>query len=247
MARWLHTALAAVALALSPARAGAQVLPAPMAPAVALPDTTDGEHACDAEAPVVLRARSAADAQSACEGLRRAQTFLKAAGLRLPALTRVEVVDRLPPDLDGQAVGCYLRDSRRILLLSYEAFAAGGQWFRLPVERELYRAAAAHEAAHAMAAFNAEPRRLPLAAHEYLAYVTMFATLDPALRTRLLARFPGAGLRGSLQINLVVYLTDPLQFAADAWRHHQRQSDPAGWLRDLVAGLVVPEWPDDAP
>ena len=49
---------------------------------------------------------------------------------------------KLPGGLDGKAVGCVIPATRRIFLLSYQAFQATGTWFRLPVDRELYRAAA---------------------------------------------------------------------------------------------------------
>lgn len=75
----------------------------------------------------------------------------------------------------------------------------------------------------------------------------MFATMDPGLRQRILGQFPGRGLANSLQIHLLVYLVDPLLFAAEAWRHYLRRPDHAAWLRDLVAGRVVEEWPSDAP
>ncbi len=159
----------------------------------------------------------------------------------------MELVGRLAPDLDGRAVGCYIPQTRRILLLDRRAFMSIESWFRVPVNEELYRAAAAHEVAHAVAACNGVPGRLALAAHEYLAYVTMFATMDPGQRERILARFPGRGLANSLQIHLLVYLVEPLKFGADSWRHYLRQADRAAWLREVAAGHVVEQWPSDGP
>jgi hypothetical protein len=204
-------------------------------------------HDCTAEASVRVRADAAADAQAACEGARRALGFLRKAGMELPRETFIDIVEHLPADLDGKAVGCYIPATRRVVLLTYRAFAATGTWFRVPVDLELYRAAASHEVAHATVACNAPSGRLPLAAHEYVAYVTMFATAEAGTRQRILGRFPGRGLANSLQINLFGYLVDPLQFAADAWRHYLRQPDRAAWLRGIVAGRVVEEWPSEGP
>ncbi|MGL1833461.1 DUF6639 family protein [Rhodocyclaceae bacterium SMB388] len=41
----------------------------------------------------------------------------------------------------------------------------------------LYRSAVPHEVAHAVVACHQSSSTLPLAAHEYVAYVTMFATI----------------------------------------------------------------------
>jgi hypothetical protein len=204
-------------------------------------------HDCAAPASVRIRAAAAEDAQAACEGARRALGFLRKAGLELPGETLLDIVEQLPGDLDGKAVDCYIPATRRAMLLTYRAFAATGSWFRVPVDLELYRAAASHEVAHAMVACNAPSGRLPLAAHEYVAYVAMFATMDPGMRQRILGHFPGRGLANSLQIQLFVYLVDPLKFAADAWRHYLRQPDQAAWLRDLAAGRVIEEWPSEGP
>lgn len=204
-------------------------------------------HTCPGSVHVVIRAAAAADAQTACEGVGRALAFLARSGFDAPPSTTIDIVPALPGELAGRAVGCYLRESREIRLLTYEAFAAGGQWFRMPADRALYRAAAAHEMAHAVVGCHSEPARLPVAAHEYVAYVVMFATLDPPLRERLLARFPGQGFTSTLQINDVNHLVDPNQFGADAWRHYLRRTDRATWLRDVIAGRIVQELPSEGP
>lgn len=196
---------------------------------------------------VEVQAASADDATLVCEGAARALRFLAAAGFVLPESVQIELRDELPGDMRGQAVGCYMPGVRRVFLLAYPAFAATGTWFRQPVAPELYRAAASHEVAHAVAACNTAEASPPLAANEYTAYVVMFATMAPDLRQRILAAFPGPGLANALQIHPLVYLQDPLQFAADAWRHYLRRRDGAAWLRDLVAGRIVQDLPAEGP
>ena len=205
------------------------------------------EFRCDEAARVVVQATVAGDALLACEGARAALNFLTQAGLTMTTGTKIEIVDQLPGAMRGQAVGCYMRDTRRIFLLTQQAFQAAGTWFRLPVEPALYRSAAAHEMAHAVVGCQSQDAPLPVPAHEYVAYVAMFATMETALRERVLARFPGKGFDNILQINTVVYVMDPLQFAADAWRHYLKRRDRAGWLRDVAAGRVVQEFPTDGP
>lgn len=205
------------------------------------------ETRCPGPYGVSVRAEAAADAQAACDGALRAVEFLAQAGLSPPPELAIDVVEQLPGELRGRAVGCYVRDTGRIVLLSYAAFEATGSWLRSPVDRELYRSAASHEMAHAVVGCNAASPELPVPAHEYVAYVAMFATMEPAQRQRVLARFGGTGFDNTLQINTVVYMVDPLQFAADAWRHYLKRRDGAAWLRDVVAGHVVQVFPTDGP
>jgi hypothetical protein len=204
-------------------------------------------HSCPGTVLVAIRASAAADAEMACEGVERALEFLARSGFGPPPSTTIEIVSELPGELGGRAVGCYLRQTRNILILTYESFQAGAQWFRMPADRDLYRAAAAHEMAHAVVGCHSEPVRLPVAAHEYVAYVVMFATLDPPLRERILAKFPGAGFTSTVQINEITHLVNPNQFGADSWRHYLRRRDRSNWLREIIAGHIVEELPSEGP
>lgn len=202
---------------------------------------------CPPSPSVRVHAAATDDAALVCDGAGRALTFLAAHRVATPPYTRIDVVDELPGELGGRAVGCYLPATGRVMLLSYAAFEAGGEWFQVPVNRELYRAAASHEMAHAAVACHTAPQRLPVAAHEYLAYVVMFATMEPALRERVLARFPGRGFANTLQINDLNHIVNPNQYGVDAWRHYQRKADQSAWLQELLRGEVVQEWPREGP
>ena len=210
-------------------------------------DVATFTHACPAAPAVQVRAVQAADAAAVCDGAARAWPFLAGLGLQLPGQTLVDIVERLPGDLDGRALGCYDPDTRRVQLLSRAAFDATGGWFGQPPDAELYRSAATHEMAHAVVGCQPGARLLPVPAHEYAAYVAMFATMAAPLRARVLAHYPGQGFDSTLQINSLVYIGDPLQFAADAWRHYQARRDGPAWLRAVVAGEVVQDLPTDGP
>lgn len=206
-------------------------------------------QACQATPQVVVQSAliDARDAETVCEGVERALRFLARAGLASPPATTVELVQQLPPELGDRALGCYFRNAGKIQLLTYRQFEAGGEWFQTQRDRELYRALAAHEMAHAVVGCHSEPRQLPVPAHEYVAYVVMFATMEPGLRGRLLARFPGQGFSTTLQINTINHLANPSQFGVDAWRDYLRRPAREAWLRDIIAGHVVQEWPTDGP
>lgn len=204
-------------------------------------------HACRGAPQVIVRAMAVDDADAVCDGVERALKFLAQAGLHSPPRTVIEIVQELPPELGDRALGCYLRETRSIQLLGYDRFEADGQWFRMQRDRELYRSLASHEMAHAVVGCHSEPRKLPVPAHEYVAYVAMFATMAPSLRQSLLAKFTGSGFSSTLQINDINHLVDPNQFGVDAWRHYLSRHDREVWLRDVIAGNVVPEWPVDGP
>lgn len=205
------------------------------------------QYACQGYPQVVVRGDSVVDAVVICEGVDRALSFLASAGLSPPAGTMIEIVEKLPPELGDRALGCYLRESKTIQLLSHERFMAGGPWFRMPRDRELYRSLASHEMAHAVVGCHSGPAKLPIPAHEYVAYVALFATMEPHLRERLLANFKGTGFRSTLEINDINHLIDPSEFGVSAWRHYLKRPDKAAWLREVVAGRVVQEWPVDGP
>jgi hypothetical protein len=228
--------LQAVVLTAACAAEGTAVPPAP-------PQQTS--HPCQGLTQVTVLSETPADAAAVCDGARRALEFLARAGLESPPSTTIEIVPELPGELAGRAVGCYVREDRRILLLDFDAFRSGGGWFQMPPTLELYRAAATHEMAHAVIGCHSEPRRLAVAAHEYIAYVVMFATLDPALRSALLARFPGAGFGSTAQINDINHIVNPNQFGVDAWRHYQRVKHREPWLRKVIAGDAVPDIAED--
>lgn len=203
--------------------------------------TPEMPRVCATDPRVTVLAPAPDDVDTACDGAHRALAFLARLGLDGPETVTVEIVPAMPGELAGKALGCYVPATKRILILSYAAFEAGGGWFRMPASRELYRAVAAHEVGHAVVGCQSEPRPLPVAAHEYVAYVVLFATMDPPLRAAILARFPGTGFRTSGQISDVAHVVNPNQFGVDAWRHFQRVADRERWLKRVIAGEVVPE------
>lgn len=202
-------------------------------------------RACPGLPQVTVQAEERLDAEVACEGATRALEFLARAGLDAPPNAKIDIMAELPGELSGRAVGCYVRETKRVLLLSFGAFQSGGGWFRMPPSWELYRAAASHEVAHAVVGCHSEPRRLAVAAHEYVAYVVFFATMDPQLRSALLTKFPGVGFQTTGQISDINHIVNPNQFGVDSWRHYLRVSNRAQWLRRIIAGEVVPEPADD--
>jgi hypothetical protein len=179
----------------------------------------------------------------ACAGVADALGFLHWLPRDGDVELRVEIVDHLPDGLRPDAVGCYAIGSRRLMVIERDLFLQRGTWFGVPVSKRLWRSVVAHEVAHALVGCHLQGRALPGAAHEYLAYVTMFATLDEATREAALAAMPGAGLAHDAEINDFRYAFDPMRFGVDAYRHWLRQADGVGFLRSLLRGSIAPELP----
>ena len=196
------------------------------------------ERRCDG-ADVRVQATDLEDVATACEGARRALAFLARYGLASDHVIEVELLAQLPAGLRESAVGCYNRQTHRMAVLTYAEFVKRGNWFGLPIDRALYRSVVAHEVAHAVVGCQPGAAKLPLPAHEYMAYVAMFGTMEPPMRERVLANFPGAGFEHDAQINSLVYGFDPMRFGASAWQHFSRLADGQAYLRRILAGQAL--------
>ena len=181
----------------------------------------------------------ASDVADACAGGLAAIAFLARQGLDVRQPLRVEIVERMPPGYAEDAAGFFDPASNRVLLLDYPGFARFGAWLGRPIDRAIHRAIAAHEVAHALSASHFVMPRPPRIAGEYIAYVTMFATMDPALRELALTLNPEPAWADDDVPDVAEYLSEPMRFGARAWRHWSRQSDPPAFLRAVLGGRAL--------
>jgi hypothetical protein len=180
-------------------------------------------------------------AETACAGARDAFAFLHWLPRPGGDSVRIELVSALPAGLRPDAVGCYALGSRRLLVLEQPLFMQRGRWFGVPVSPRLWRAVVTHEVAHALVGCHLQGQPLPSAAHEYVAYVTMFATMDAATRDAALAAMPGPGFEHPAEINDVRYAFDPMLFGVESYRHWMRQPDGERFLLEVIRGSIVPD------
>jgi hypothetical protein len=103
----------------------------------------------------------------------------------------------------------------------------------------MYRSLAAHEVAHALAACNFAVREPTIQAKEYVAYVAMFATMDPVVRARVLRAIPGQGFQSESRINEIAYLFDPMRFGAECYRHYLGAGNGVKFLRAVLTGKAL--------
>jgi len=208
----------------------------------ALAQASAGRHEQRCEGIAVVVETSHPDTvATACEGARDALGFLHTLPRPEGETLRVELLAALPAGLRPDAVGCYAIRSRRLMVLEQPLFLKRGTWFGVPVSPRLWRAVVAHEVAHALVGCHLQGRPLPSAAHEYVAYVTLFATLDAPTRDAALAAMPGRGFDHLAEINDVGYAFDPMRFGVESYRHWLRQPDRLGFLREVLSGAIVPD------
>lgn len=192
---------------------------------------------------ITVHAPNDEDAIQSCRGANAAVRFLVAQGMAIPPVISINVVDKMPEGIPESALGVYSWAERQITLLTYSAFRVREKQvrkFRVPVNRDHYRAAAAHEVAHAVTHYNfkAEPSLL---ASEYIAYVTLFYTLPSAERNEILRDYPYDD--DWEKCAAVLYMGDPIDFGTHAYRHFVRQKSGAAYIHRLLSGessLLLP-------
>ena len=184
---------------------------------------------------------SAADFKDVCHGVRAASSFLLSHGLPGEPELTVEVTAALPVAAGPSAAGCFLAEKQRAYVLTYAQFQKRRAWFGVPITRGLYRSLATHETAHAIAACHFTAKDPSIQAKEYVAYVSMFSTMPPQLRAKALNSLPGKGFSNIERVSSFVYLFDPMQFGANAYRHFVGLESPAAFLSDVLSGRVMSE------
>lgn len=206
--------------------------------------TTAGRLAC-ASTSVVVSGAAGGVGGTVCAGAEDAFSFLEPLGLQLPHQVQIDLAPAMPAGLGEDVAACTSTASRRITLLQYPAFMRHEVWMGVPPQRALYRSIVTHEVVHAIVRCHVGDRKLAVAASEYIAYVAMFATMDPALRDRVLAAHPGTGFDHVSQATLLAYAFDPTGFGAEAWRHWVRAPDRVALLHRVVAGQAITEYERD--
>ena len=172
----------------------------------------------------------------ACSGAAGALAFFASLGFSTDDPIVVEIVSKLPKNLGPTAVGCYLEQADRVLILPYSEFAKHQTWFHVAIDRNLYRILAAHEVAHALADCHFAIPNPSIQAKEYIAYVATFCAMNPETRRRVLRATPGTGFDSEMKINTVLYLFDPMRFGAEAYRHYRKAGNGPDFLRAVLAG-----------
>jgi hypothetical protein len=180
------------------------------------------------------------DAETACKGAADAVAFLAALELDATAPVEVQLLEKLPEGLAApSALGCEVRAEQRVYMLTFSECRKLGLAPDLPIDRALYQSLVAHEVAHHIAAANFKVEKPPVVAHEYIAYVTMFATMAPYQRDRILEHFPADRFDTERGFNLTLYMMAPHFFGAQAYRHFMQLEDRQAFLKRVLSGRAL--------
>jgi hypothetical protein len=190
----------------------------------------------------LVRATDAADAQSACSAVADTQAFLAAQGLDTSPAIEIRFVDVMPEIVAGLPVlGCYVRSEQVVYALTFEQCRTRRLPHGIEVDRAFHRALVVHEVAHRIVAANAGKEQLSAVAQEYFAYVTMFATMPAAQREQVLQKVPGNGFDATVEIDMTIYLIDPILFGSQAYRHFLKPGNGRVFLRRVLDRKVLIE------
>ena len=187
---------------------------------------------------VVVHWDDSGDMDVVCDAASDAIGFLAGNGFDTSKTIDVHLVDKLPREASASSYGCYDHPHRRVYMLNYSDCLERGPWADMPMDRELYKSLLAHEVAHAVAATNFSTPKPGVLAHEYVAYVTMFAIMAPDQRQRLLKQFPGRGFDSVNQMSTTYYLMNPLRFGVESYRHFLKQDDGKALFEGILTGQV---------
>lgn len=187
-----------------------------------------------------IESKNLEDAQDACAAGLDVHAFFRGAGLMKSAPVTLVVVDNMPAEHGDNVMGYFTPENMQIRILSFAASSERGSWFGYPMDRFIYKSLAAHELAHALGWSNTTGGTLSLRAREYVAYVVMFATMEPNHRSAILAEIQGTGFTSDEQISDAYYYFGPLQFGVQAYRHYLRPKNGVRFLRAILRGEVLP-------
>lgn len=179
------------------------------------------------------------DAADICQGAKDAIGFFHAEKLKTDTLIEIHVQDTLPSEAGPSAAGCFLQRDGKILMRPYAAFRKNKTWFDVPIDRRLYRSLATHEVAHALGTCNFSIPNPSIQAKEYVAYVTMFSTMDRTLRARILKAAPAAGFENADRLTALLYMFDPMRFGIESYRHHAGSGNGRAYLQEVFSGKVL--------
>ena len=190
---------------------------------------------------VLVNAADLRDAEMVCQGASDAVRFLEGLGLDVGVEVVIHIVEQLPEAAGPNAAGCYVQTGGCVYALPCKVFTRQNAAHGGPVGLLPYRSLITHEVAHAIADHNFTVSRPTIQAHEYIAAVTTFAAMPPALRTRILDALPGDGFDAEEQISATLFLLAPHWFGAQAYRHYNLPGNGPVFLRKVLTGDALSE------
>lgn len=179
-------------------------------------------------------------ARQTCDALSRARTTLESCSVTLATPVEIAVTERVDGEF-GPCLGVYHCGEDRIELLSptamselREADSAFG-----PISDTAYwESILLHELTHAAYDRVKCPFTSCVATTEYAAYAMQVYSLPPEQQARFGENITLKGDVHRSAISAMMYFMSPDRFAKYAWLHFEAQSDPCGYMGQIMDGKV---------
>ncbi len=179
----------------------------------------------------------------ACDGAQMALAFFQSHKIEIKRPIHIKLhsagINNYPAH-----IGLYSSKKNQIDLITLEhakSLCVSLRPFGMPMNESLYLSFVAHEVAHAITDQNLKNRPSSLILHEYLAYVTQFATMDLQPRTEILQRYNLEPFQGLENMSSTYYKLNPCAFGVKVFLHYQSLPNQSHFIQGLLSGLIKPE------
>lgn len=178
---------------------------------------------------VVAVGWSAAEKDLICAAADAAIGFLRDAGLQHQRGVTIQPLQDVPEEFRGCELGHYDIECGEVSMMPLAAStqALGRQSaLGVPMSPALWASYVSHEVAHAVIEPHFADGVRRFTASEYIAAVVQLATMPPALRESILARFAGLQpYHAPDEISSLYYLMAPGEFAVKVYLHYTALGD----------------------
>lgn len=174
-----------------------------------------------------------------CRAAEQVSSVLSVCGFGVLDRIPVQVVEVLPAECPSHALGYFDARDATVTIPTYAACVAlaGPEGrFGTPVTPALYESLIAHELVHAIVWQHQGQPAMGRAGQEYLAYAIQLVTMSPALRARILARYPQADPVRLDELSETYLDFAPGRFAVKSYLNFVAQRDRCALIEDLMEG-----------
>lgn len=177
-------------------------------------------------------------AEQVCDAADRAFELFGTCGLSLSGPVTITLAEAIEP----ACFGMFHCGEARIDLLTPEAMAAAREptsaFVHVPTER-FFDSVVVHELAHALYDVAECPVGNCMATAEYLAYYYQIASLSDVDRAPFEAELSDGERVARDEINALMVMMAPDQFASAAWRHMKQRDNQCDWIAGVLSGAIL--------
>ncbi len=188
---------------------------------------------------ITVSAEQRSELEAVCSAVQAGREFLGSIGLDYSGSLTIALVKTISGAGHASVVGQYDARSNEIRLLDYGAVVARSAQsppaFGIPMNRDIWRGYVVHELAHAAAQQKFRAGVPVCTASEYIASVSLIATLPTAERDQIISHYPElSGFENIGEITFGYYLLDPSRFSVNAYLHFSKPGNGGAFIGKLL-------------